>query len=305
MLKKDEIWEVFNGVSDLDTFQNKLLEPIYLKQQVPDDIKTEIKLVDKLLKHSYFEYQFIDLALTQAIFALEKCMRIRYKEINNKSSKSILFVALIDWFFENNYFEIWNKDILTILRTIRNGKLHGEKKTIGGVAFIHKVYSVIYLINDLYENPTLRKTRILGSTDLQSNLNELLVEGGVLSYNNKRIIFFKADLVFFNNKTIPNTINLVVWSIFDLTTFKQEKQIIPYSFEISNWKFQIESFSGLNISDNTEIIVSKIKNENDVNKFTKWRSEFQSLPNFTLLFHCTFDLDDYFYSALKKFHQLN
>jgi hypothetical protein len=308
-LEKDTIWNAFEGGSDFESFQENILQPIYLKGEVPDDIKAEIKIVEKLLLHSYYEYNFIDLALSQAVFALEKSLRIRYSEVNNKSSSQLTFFKLIDWFFDEIYFEILNKGILTQLRNIRNGKVHNEKKTLGGIAFLHKVYTVVYLINDLYEDPLLRISRHKLIMELQEVLTDLMKEGAVISIDGKRSIIFKADVVFVNNKVNTQILNLVIWPIFNPEIYKNEEDNLfrPYCFEVelTNWDIKENVFNGFKISDNEEVFISSISDETNHEKFTKWQKEFYAIPNSSLILFLTTDLNKFFYSALNKFHQVD
>lgn len=306
MLQRDSIWEVFTGANDFESFQKNILEPIYLKPQVPEDVKSEIAIIEKLLLHSYFEFQFIDLALSQAVFTLEKSLRIRYREINNESSKKIKLGPLIDWFFDNEYFETRNKDVLHQLRNIRNGKVHNETKSLGGIAFLQKVYTVFYLINDIYEDPQLRKVRKQEIIKCQSFLNEFLKEGGIISVNGKRIIIFKADIIFLNNKLNTQRLTLVVWPIFDPKPNCQNKHFKPSSFEIeiSDWEIGKYKFTGNSIADNSKITITKITDEVNTGKFLKWKDEFYALSDFALILFLTTELDDNFYSILRKFHQL-
>lgn len=71
------IWGAFEGINTFEDFQTKVLRPIYFKPEVPKDILAFANNVEKLLLHSYYEYEFIDIALTHAIFTFEKAMRIR------------------------------------------------------------------------------------------------------------------------------------------------------------------------------------------------------------------------------------
>lgn len=274
-----------------------------------EDIKAEINIVEKLLLHCYYEYNFIDLALSQAVFTLEKSLRIRYREVNNKSSSQLTFFKLIDWFFDNVYFETKNKTPLTQLRNIRNGKVHNEKKTLGGIAFLHKVYTVVYLINDLYEDPLLRVSRHKAITELQETLNHLVKEGAIISIDGKRKIIFKADVIFINNKANTPILNLVIWPIFNPEAYKKEEGNLftPYCFEVelTNWDIKENVFNGFKTSNTEEVFISSVSDDINLEKFAKWQKEFYAIPKASLILYLTTELNDNFYSALNKFHQVN
>jgi hypothetical protein len=306
-LSKDPIWEVFTGAETFESFQKNILEPVYLKEQVPQDIKKEVALAEKLLLHSYFEYHFIDQALSLAVFTFEKSLRIRYREINNKASDKIPLVKLIDWFFDNSFFETSNKDILNQLRYIRNGKVHGEQNSLGGIVFLRKVYSVFYLINDLYEDIDLRKIRKEAVSTWQPICNDFLKAGGIITLNGKRIIIFKADIVFLNNKPSPSILTIVIWPIFELTPYQQNKNIKPYSFEIeiTDWEIIDGVFTAYSTLERKQVSISQISDQTNIDKFTKWQTDFYALKNFQLVLFRTFELNDNFYSSLRKFHEVS
>jgi hypothetical protein len=305
-LKKDSIWEFFDDTPSFEEFQKNVLETIFLKQQVPDNIKSEISVIEKLLLHSYYEYDFIDLALSQAVFTLEKCIRIRYTATTGKANKKLLLSELIDWCFENNYFETQNKEILTQLRGIRNSKVHNEEPSKGGLAYLKKVYSVFHLINDLYEDPSLRILRREKIRKLQTNLNELLKNGLIINYKGKRSIIFKVDVIFFNNKHESNTVSLVIWPIFDIEPYRNNKYRKPYSFdiEVTNLIFDKDYLRCHDITNGKEIILERITDETNTNRFTKWREGLIAFENMNSVLYLTTDLNNNFYSALKRFHQL-
>lgn len=305
-LEKDEIWSVFVGAKTFNEFQSNILETIYIKPNVPGDIRAEIQLIEKLLVHSYFEYHFIDIALAQAVFTLEKCIKLKYSEVTANSTNRMSFSKLIDWGFDNDYFEIRNKDILTQLRNIRNGKVHSERNTLGGIAFLKKVYTVFYLINDLYEDVTLRRDRKYTSGKLQVALNDLLENGGIMCYRGKRTIIFKADVVFINNKFHRSIITIVIWPIFDPNIYKNDKHFKPYSLEIElkDWDMQSDYLKGVNNHDGAEITISTINDEVNNKRFSIWSKEFRSLKDFSLINYLTYDLEDNFYVALGKFHAI-
>ena len=264
-----------------------------------------IKLAEKLLLHSYYEYQFIDIALTQAIFAFEKALKIRWAEIHGTDSGSNLY-GLIDWFFENNYFETWNKDLPHQLRHIRNGKAHEKTNSLGGTAFLHKVYFTIDLINDLYEDPALRLQRWEAFNNLQEVMDSYLKDGGILHYQEKRLIVCRAFPVFLDNKSQNQILSLSVCPIFDLKPFSEDRVFTPkhIQFSLTNWSLDGDVFSGKDVETGSEISISKIADEENKRRFGAWRTEFTSLANWPLYsWIITEPIQDFFTASLRKFHQ--
>ncbi|MCK6649355.1 MAG: hypothetical protein L6Q66_06850 [Bacteroidia bacterium] len=156
----------------------------------------------------------------------------------------------------------------------------------------------------MYEDSNLRIIRKNEIEKLQKDLNVFLKDGGIIYHNGKRTIVFKADIVFLDNKSTPNNLTLIVWPIFNPEPYRNDRHFKPYSFEIQiiDWELNADSFIGLNSIDNAEINFLKINDDNNNEKFSKWRDEFYSLKNFSLILFLTYDLNDNFYNALGKFH---
>jgi hypothetical protein len=148
-LKNDMIWEIVQGAENFESFQSNLLRPINVKPEIPEDIRRNIEIIQKLLVHSYFEYDFIDIALLHANITLEKALKIRYKEIEN-NNKRLHFEKLVDWLYNSGHFKVYNREILDIIRDIRNRKVHETKNSVLGMAFIGRIYGIIDLINYIY-----------------------------------------------------------------------------------------------------------------------------------------------------------
>lgn len=148
-LKKHNVWEVVRGAESFESFQANILKPVNIKSEVPEEIKSSIETIQKLLIHSYFEYDFIDIALLHSIFTLEKTLKIRYKEIEN-NNKELSFEKLIDWLYNSGHYKVYNREILDIIRGIRNRKVHETKKSVLGLSCLKKIYGIIDLINFIF-----------------------------------------------------------------------------------------------------------------------------------------------------------
>ena len=192
MLQRHPIWQYALKAETLQDFKENVLKPIYINPSVPDDIQGEIKLVEKLLIHSFFEYEFIDVALTHAAFTLEKALKIKSKEIGAGLNPKLTFEKLIEWFFVNGYFETDNIEVPNQLRNIRNDKVHRAEKSLGGVIFMGKVYHTLDLINDLYEDHNLRKDRKSIRKSVNEKLQEFIKEGVILDTGKERLLVYNA-----------------------------------------------------------------------------------------------------------------
>lgn len=144
------VWTVVIGAESFLSFQNNFVPTYTFSNSVPKDIRDEASLVHKLLLHSYFEYEFIDIALTQAIISLEKALKTRYYEITGNNPDNKILEKLIKWAVDNGYIKQQNKGFIDTLREIRNRKVHATEKSLGGMAYIRTVYATLDFVNDLF-----------------------------------------------------------------------------------------------------------------------------------------------------------
>ncbi len=306
LIKSDPIWEVFPAAQTFESFKNNLLKPIFLKAENSVDVKESVLLAGKILEHSYFEYQFIDVALTYVIFAFEKALKIRCKEITGKDS-NLRFVDLIDWFLTRGYFETWNDTVPHALRNIRNDKVHETANTLGGVAFINKVYDTIDLINDLYEDPALRAIRKREITSLSDALFSYIGNGAILTYNNKRFIIYRAYPVFINNKSATSVLNFSVCPIFNLTPYKDGKSITPghIQLELENWSMTDEGFTAVDKTTSKVVGLKSIDDPINQGKFNQWLTELYAMPEWSVIeFMITEPLEKLFIFSHRGFHKI-
>lgn len=282
-LVKDEIWHGFTAITTLQSFNDSILEQVCFKDEVAEEIKEGGLQVQKLLLHSYYEYSFIEIAITQAIFLLDKALSARWKEIHGERPKEN-FEKLIDWFFDNNYFETVDVQRIHGLRKLRNKKVHRLNNGIGGVAIIHNVYWIFDLINGLYESPELRRVRMESYYGLIDQFGKFVRNGVVLSMHGKKYLAFSVSPVFINNKSEPATLHLFVSLIFDLQLQLDGK--IHYStvkLSVSDWRFDGNNFKATDLSDGKPMMVSKITDKINRDKFDAWQVGFNQLPDFSLL----------------------
>ena len=305
-LVKHPMWEVFPEAETFENFQKKILLPVYFKTEVPNDIKELGSISEKLLLYSYYEYEFIEVALTQAVFTFEKALKIRWKEIQREPAKKNL-AGLIDWFYQNNYFETRNDGLPHQLRIIRNGKVHEETKLIGGVAFISKVYETFDLINDIYESRNLRVLRNKEALKLTDQLIKFTQDGTIVSYGEIHKILFATYPIFINNKTQPNTLNLLLCPIFDLSKYERGEHYSPPSLmvTVTDWQFNGDIFRATDVRTGEKLTINRIGDEINRGKFLNWYVKYYRLNNWMLAqFETTAPLNDLFIEELRNLHRL-
>ncbi len=304
----DLIWKSVIGAETFKSFQEKIIHPIHLNKNLKQDIKDEIAIVEKLLLHSYFEYEFMDMAFIQAAFALEKALKWKYQEVNNVSSGDIKmgFGGLIDWFASRNYFETWNVDNIHQLRDIRNDKAHNERKSLGGSAFLGKIYNIIDLINDIEEDVKLRVKRKKSIRLWNTQLHKFLEGGGIILLNGQRIIIYRMDLLFLNNKTSPSLFDFIAWPIFDCDKRNKNGYIVPTSnlLHLTSCHLTKDLFKGKDINTGRLITILKVEDEQNKLKFEQWYKDVRAQNDLGMIgASMRIRQNDYYNAAVRKFHQ--
>jgi hypothetical protein len=79
-LKMDSRWDVYVFDHSFETFKNKMLPQLFLKEQLANDVKKAFRVVGKLLEQSYYEYEFYDVAAREALFTFEMALRFATKK---------------------------------------------------------------------------------------------------------------------------------------------------------------------------------------------------------------------------------
>jgi hypothetical protein len=204
----DARMQVFVGCETYESFLNVMLPDIWLNVNVSEDVKKNFRVIRKLLEHSYYEYEFCDMAATKALMTTEMALKIRYRELtkelwstkdkNAKPKRNLK--NLIDWFNDKTYFEVYNPCFLDKIRAIRNYLAHPENFSFGGPIMIQWVEHSVDLINDIYEDPDLRKIRFAQYKQKSVIINKIVCNGVVLKIEEDENVLYSSEIVFVDNK---------------------------------------------------------------------------------------------------------
>lgn len=298
-LHSQKIWDVPN----LDEFKKRLLEKVHLKKEVPEEIKEQLMVIEKLMIHCYYEFDFIEVAMLQAIIVLEKALKFRFIELGNTLTNKIHFEDLINWALQEKLFEDGNPDIYHGLRRIRNEKVHSQVNGKGGILYLKGVYRIFDFVNDLYENVELRKERQKILKNLHETFESTFQDGLIFNANGKRWIGYKVIPVFLNNKKTKPDLSLSLSKISDPNRFSATRGKPDNCIEIivSDWRFEGNEFKAQNIKDDTEFKISKITDAENIMKYNNWENEFNKTGKLSLLYFEAYEKYGYT-ERLREFH---
>lgn len=224
--------------------------------------------------HTYFEYDFIDVALIQSIFTLEKALKMRYVELGNRLKRSNTLEYLINW-FDKGYFETGSVSEIHSLRDIRNKKVHEIERHDKGLLYIKAVYSIFDLVNDLYEDRELREVRKKEIIETQVKLGDIYKDGCIFEIRDKRFIGFQAIPVFYNNKPGFNELSLNLWLIFDpnFVSFEWVYAKNCVSATVTDWSFANDGLVGHLKEDGAALALNQLaKNQTSKSSMNGSRS---------------------------------
>jgi hypothetical protein len=309
-MKRDERWSVFTVPDTYQEFcaSTHCIPEIRLKAEVNDDVKGKFRIVRKLLEHSYYEYEFYDVAAVNAVFTFEMALNLRYTEITKEKWRKNL-EKLIEWFNSRSYFEVYNPGFLEYIRQVRNNFAHQQGNHFAGPMKRHHIEYSINLINDLYEDPQLRIERMTLMRELEAKIKAINTKGLKIWFNDgSSQLAYMARPIFVNNKLSPNEIYFLFSPLFympkplehgrlyDAPTIGITANTVKY--EENAIIFQDVEFDAIRIA--------AIDNEKDIKEFTDWGFQFAEYDRQTMhLASCNTDDTLRFNEHLKQLHFTN
>jgi len=315
-LKMDRRWEFFPIISNYESFVENIIPKIYLKDQVPEDIKNSYKIIEKILLHSYFEYEFFDVAATKALMTFEMALRIRYRELTGedwekktkKGEAKRDLKNLITWFQDQHYFEVTNDAYLDHVRKVRNSYAHPDRHSFGGPMARHWIENPMDLINDLYEDPILREKRKLRRKELIELFSKVVNSGCSLFMNQIEYLIYDLKIVFIDNRRDSEIIYLLFHPIFTLDDLYPKEGLSSYQFiqvAANSISFDESKKEIIFIDqfEKKEILVSSVGETNSRKQLDEWILNARTinyLPHIASLDH---DSTDWFLQIRRQFHK--
>ena len=282
-MEMDEKWTCFAISYDFDVFCQESIPEIKLKPEVHEDVHAKFRIVRKLLEHSFYEYEFYDAAELIALLTFEMALKIRYREITETEWGTKPLEQIITWFNKRNYFEVDNNNFLKYIREVRNDAAHPVKHNFAGPLKRQMILYTIDLINDLYEEPTLRVERDKIRQELFEIIKKLSSKGLRISFNETTRLAFVAHVVFVNNKKLPMEIYLHFRPIYYIPEILEPGKLYDspeYIITASEFGFK-DNVLTLIDSELTQYRISTIVDESDLAEFNQWAARFQKYNQHT------------------------
>lgn len=148
-IKPCTLWEIVGGCETFEGFCNEMV-PSFQAGGAPFEIQRKLEVIQKLIIHSYYEYDFIDVALDQTFHALEMGLHLKYQSLYPNKSALKNLKPYLDWAVREGI--ILPNQSKTI-NELRNHLAHPKKESIIGMAGIVLIKTIIKVISDLFDNP--------------------------------------------------------------------------------------------------------------------------------------------------------
>lgn len=229
MIRRDTRWEIFYGDISIEEFVDKKVPKPVFANEVNKDVKDAFGVVEKLLLHSYYEYLFLDVAVTKALHIMEMALCIRYKELNNGEEwdlKKNPLYELTNWFGKNSLFEVKDPRLLDYIRRIRNHMTHPKGHHFAGTAGLPLIHTIVDLINGLYDDVEVRKVRWESTTDWGTKLEAFLEKGGKLICLGSVFYVYDMGPLKMENRLNPALCYFSLLPLFDLSGKKSKAPLV-------------------------------------------------------------------------------
>ncbi len=286
----DPRWGFDEKIFDYQSFRQKINLDFFLKKNVPDEIKGYWNVIKSLVELSYYQYEFIDLAVHKAFISLELAMKLRYREIKNDGWEyNQTMNPLIKWFYKRGYFETDHIDYIDKIISIRNHYSHPKTHSFGGPFTAHNLYSPLHLINDLYEDLNLRKERNRMNKDLQVVFDSINRYGGQVNLpdGNTQIIYL-ISTSFINNKNTPTITHLNYHVQFNIPSHQKGDSCLIYSAKLLDcFDVNMSETSVIGKLDNegSTVKISLISDSTLQKEFNLWKTKYNEFASATMHNH--------------------
>jgi hypothetical protein len=290
--KRDSRWGLWNpSVEDFD----KIIGEIVFHPKVSEEVIRRFELIKKLICYSYEEYDFLDAAYERAFLTFEMAIAQRYYELvgempkhPNDPEKDMPLALLIKWATENYLFED-DEMVIRSMKDIRNSVAHPKQYALTGFLGIDPIFRIIEIINGLYDNVELRKERRRIEAEINQKLRIFNDLGGILIIDKKRFLIFLAELLLYDNKSLPHKYHLLFYPIFNIEEDENGDIDTGRPIVVSSVNAN-ESLGGMLFDDKNrgQVEVTMIADPTDKAKVLEWKKRLSSPEKGLNKVHCLF-----------------
>lgn len=273
----DPIWEAFDV--SYPYFESLAETVTTFEEDIPSDVQDRFSVVGSLVRHSYFEYDFCDVASERALFTFEMALKARLNESgysigDRESLHSLIQEGARRLFFENG------EEAAQPMRRLRNMAAHPDSSRRGGNVALSLTRRLARMVDEMYADRTLREERASESEALQSALDDILADGAILdgiADNEKdpmRFLLHDARALLVDNRKGPTVYYVAACPIFDPNpTYDADESINvpnPILLEATDWDITDDAVTFIDVHGRPVEIRKIGKPENKQRYQEKW-----------------------------------
>jgi hypothetical protein len=287
---RDSRWDAWS-IDSITSFQ-ACAASIRFDERISHDVKQRYEVIKKLLVYSYYEYDFLDVALHESVLTFEMALAQRYQEVMGVPPKqkkmpdwNLGLYDLIEWGASQSLFED-DASVIHRLREIRNAVAHPEQYQLYGTMAFDIPARVAQIINELYDDVEIRKERKQTELEINENFNNIEATGALLEIDDKRYLIFLASLLHYENRLESKAYHFAFWPIFDPSKCSKEKCDVGEPIVISCTKHSANGFEHyLSHRSRIKATLKKIENQVDIKKYREWLEFFRGFNEAPIQFH--------------------
>ncbi len=307
----DDKWKHIYEIDSYEAYLAAISNRIFIVPSAHPDIQGAFRLIQRLIDLAYYEYEFFDLATARTFWAFELALSKRYGELNPGAIHPTTLQKYIKWFHDRGYFETDSMDFLNHVREVRNIFTHPKAYGFAGPTLSHHLFQIAFLVNDLYEDPTLRQHRKDELKNLNLAIQRHIINGAMLKLPNQVThLVYLFESCFIDNKSRDKQYHFAFKSIFELPEHFSATEPIQtqpgYQLICQSVDWNNNSLIGYS-ADRSESFRLSPPDAEHLTYLTSWLERYRRYINVVPLFPYI-DRDSVrsmYTSALQQFHRQN
>jgi len=143
------VWEIVEDCKTLEGFCNKMVPKFSFHSKIPPEIEKRLKTIQELIIHSYYVYEFIDVAYLVTFQTLEFALAIKFQTHNPNNESKMTLYPYLEWAISKKIITLTHaeKDTLTYFR---NRISHLKQDSISGLVALNPIRVVGNLICNIF-----------------------------------------------------------------------------------------------------------------------------------------------------------
>ncbi len=146
-MKHDTLWDIVGGCKTFEGFCKEMVPVFKHDENFPEEVQRKLRVIQKLIEHSYYEYDFIDVAFLYTFQTLELALSLKYQSLHPTKKALKNLKPYLDWALREKYILPNQKEMISY---VRNRLAHPNETLIFGMLGINGIKAIVELISNLF-----------------------------------------------------------------------------------------------------------------------------------------------------------